>query len=1062
MEEPSSISPEATPRSMRIFISSTFRDMQADRDELTKFIFPQLHRLCEKRGVTWGYVDLRWGITDEQEAEGKVLPICLENIHRCKPYFIGLLGERYGWIPDEIPPELIEIEPWLAEHLDHSVTELEILHGVLNNPEMAEHAFFYFRDPSSIISFPEEQQADFHERPTLEEIERYGLEEAERRAEERKQKLIALKDKIRGSGFPLRENYRDTRELGEWILDDLTAVIDRLFPEGSQPDPLEREATEHEAFADSRVGVYIGRQTYFDVLDTHARGDGPPLVILGESGSGKSALLANWARQYQTDHPTELLLMHFIGSSPASADWAAMLRRIMGEFKRRFDIPDDIPDQHDALRTAFANWLDMAAAKERVVLILDALNQLEDRDQTLDLIWLPPAIPANIRLIVSTLPGRSLDVLTQRGCPTLQIEPLEPEERRQLITEYLAESTKALSPVLVERIAVAPQAANPLFIRAMLDELMVFGIHEELDKRIDHYLAAGTVADLYTRILTRYEQDYERDRPGLVRDAMSLFWAARRGVSETELLDILGAGEQPMPHAHWASLYLVAESALVNRAGLINFSHDHLRQAVKEKYLETEEARCSAHLHLADYFEERDVGTRKLEELPWQLARAEAWERLDTLLCDLPFFDAINQTNEFEVKTYWAQVEANSRFRMVDGYQKVLESPEMYPDYVWNVSILLADSGNTQEALLLRDYLVVHFRQVGEGGKLAASIGMQANTLYQRGALDEALALHKEGERLCRDLDLAGGLAMSLVNQAVILYDRADLDGAFESYKGAERLFRELSLIEEDPVKLAYKRGLAKSLTGQANVVRARGDMKRAMVLHKESERLCRELGHKDELVVSLNSQGNTRFNSGDLEGAQALYAECEVFCRELGNKEFLAHSLCNQAKILFRQGDLDLALALYAKGEHLYRDIGHKAELSNSLQNQARIFADRGDAKRALACHQEAESLCRELGDKVGLQASLSNHAYILSTRGELAEALSHLRENEQLCRELGNQPELAKSLILRAAIVGLQMRQPRDAMPMAEEAYRLAMACGDQTLVRQVDSIRAELRKA
>ena len=48
------------------------------------------------------------GITDEQTAEGQVLPICLEEIRRCRPYFIGLLGERYGWVPDEIPAELIE------------------------------------------------------------------------------------------------------------------------------------------------------------------------------------------------------------------------------------------------------------------------------------------------------------------------------------------------------------------------------------------------------------------------------------------------------------------------------------------------------------------------------------------------------------------------------------------------------------------------------------------------------------------------------------------------------------------------------------------------------------------------------------------------------------------------------------------------------------------------------------------------------------------------------------------------------------------------------------------
>jgi len=83
-------------RVIRVFVSSTFRDMQTEREELVKRIFPQLRKLCEGRGVTWGEVDLRWGITDEQKAEGQILPICLDEIHRCRPYFIGLLGERHG------------------------------------------------------------------------------------------------------------------------------------------------------------------------------------------------------------------------------------------------------------------------------------------------------------------------------------------------------------------------------------------------------------------------------------------------------------------------------------------------------------------------------------------------------------------------------------------------------------------------------------------------------------------------------------------------------------------------------------------------------------------------------------------------------------------------------------------------------------------------------------------------------------------------------------------------------------------------------------------------------
>ena len=79
-------------------------------------------------------------------------------------------------------------------------------------------------------------------------------------------------------------------------------------------------------------------------LDEHGRSDGSPLVVLGESGLGKSALLANWPKRYRAAHPGELPLMHSIGATPASADCAAMVRRILGEFSRRFELKIEIPD----------------------------------------------------------------------------------------------------------------------------------------------------------------------------------------------------------------------------------------------------------------------------------------------------------------------------------------------------------------------------------------------------------------------------------------------------------------------------------------------------------------------------------------------------------------------------------------------------------------------------------------------------------------------------------------------------------------------------------------------
>jgi tetratricopeptide (TPR) repeat protein len=117
--------------------------------------------------------------------------------------------------------------------------------------------------------------------------------------------------------------------------------------------------------------------------------------------------------------------------------------------------------------------------------------------------------------------------------------------------------------------------------------------------------------------------------------------------------------------------------------------------------------------------------------------------------------------------------------------------------------------------------------------------------LQDRGELDGAMALHKEQERICRELGIKAGLQASLGNQANILYARGDLDGAMALLKEKERICRELG----------NKAGLQASLGNQAAILDARGDLDGAMALLKEKERICRELGSPRDLSISLTNQ---------------------------------------------------------------------------------------------------------------------------------------------------------------------------------------------------------------
>jgi hypothetical protein len=397
-------------RRIRVFISSTFSDMQEERDILIRRIFPQLRKLCEERAVTWTEVDLRWGITDEQKAEGKVLPFCLEEIRRCQPYFIDLLGERYGWVPERssIPADLLEAQPWLEQHLRHSVTELEILHGVLNEKPMHGHAYFYFRDPKYLERVPADNR-------------QYFIAENAEAVE----KLEKLKQRIRGvcdeQVCELRENYATPEQLGEWILEDFTKLIDRLYPQDQTPDPLDQEAARHDAYARGRRLGFVGREDLLRSLTKHAAAPGEPIVLSGESGCGKSALLAEWVALWRREHADDLIIQHYIGSTPDSADWPGLIRRILGELKRAFAIPDDVPFRSDALQSALNQWTVKAAGSRRAVLVLDALNQLVGDGGAKQLGWLPAVFPSNFRLLLSSLPDESLEAVRKRGWPELNV-----------------------------------------------------------------------------------------------------------------------------------------------------------------------------------------------------------------------------------------------------------------------------------------------------------------------------------------------------------------------------------------------------------------------------------------------------------------------------------------------------------------------------------------------------------------------------------------------------------------------------------------------------------------
>ncbi|MBO4611456.1 MAG: DUF4062 domain-containing protein [Bacteroidales bacterium] len=159
-------------RRYNIFISSTFKDMDFERDVIKFKVIPALNRRFRDRRVELQAIDLRLGVNtskmSEEESERKVLSVCTSCIDSARPFFIGLIGRRYGWIPPlerwkEFMAGLSDEErEILAGTAGCSVTEMEIVYGALSQGSFdSSHVLFYLRDDASYDGMPEDVKPIF-------------------------------------------------------------------------------------------------------------------------------------------------------------------------------------------------------------------------------------------------------------------------------------------------------------------------------------------------------------------------------------------------------------------------------------------------------------------------------------------------------------------------------------------------------------------------------------------------------------------------------------------------------------------------------------------------------------------------------------------------------------------------------------------------------------------------------------------------------------------------------------------------------------------------------------
>lgn len=474
-------------RPIRVFLSSTFQDMQSERDYLVKHTFPAIKAIAKLRHVDFSVVDLRWGVTEEEARRGKVIEICFNEIDNTRPFFIGIIGNRYGWCPGakdiENNVRLHNVYPFVDELIEHgySVTEMEMRYAAfMDRGSVRSH--FYLKDVSKNSNESPELQSKLEQLRTF------------------------VEDKAK-EGKCQANHYDTPKDLGSKIYKELLSLLNELYPE-NENNPLDRLIKRQQYLLHQKQEVYYndyGLKALSDQVD-NLEGKRWCIRIYGFGGEGKTALISNFWKDSQYIIRTLL--------NPEDNTAQIALTHLREEMRIRNLSPN------------------------QVLWIIDGLDVLEtDYDRSLR--WLMIDELHDVNLILTTNDeniSSNIEIFAERTKRELDDASahilFKQNDIIKITLNYLRQFAKGLSSSQLSKIKKCELFANVSILQIFLQEILQYGDYDTLNDFMQPYLEAQSDNEFFNIVLNRLERDYDKET---IRKFFGLLRLANYGIPEEDM-----------------------------------------------------------------------------------------------------------------------------------------------------------------------------------------------------------------------------------------------------------------------------------------------------------------------------------------------------------------------------------------------------------------------------------------------------------------------------------------------------------------------------------------------
>jgi WD40 repeat protein len=572
-------------KTLKIFISSTFKDLEMERDQLAQ-IFQKLQQNIFARRLQLIPIDLRW----REQSQNDLARWCVDMVTQCQ-YFIGILGYRYGWRPGQDATGKENLEKY-------SITEMEIRQALVNIPK--ERRFFCVAD-----------------------LQQYSPQQLASEAAADIAAVERLKNWLAAAGERIFV-YRSKEEVLHLVAAEIERQLDQDYP-ADQKVALEsysREEALREIIEEKNRG-FVGRSHYLEQLGDFCRNSAAAyLIIIAVAGTGKSSLLAQFFKKEAVYCPASTVVAHYMSMAGDNKSSRGIVQSLLEQLRQKNILQQAVEMLPELQVMQLSDILQTTG--QDIVIAIDGLDEMDEEAQELN--WLPRNLSSHVRMIMTTRPGT-----VAHKCKTLakmvwlDLSPLEDREIQELIVQYHAERQLTISAHDKELLAKRA-AGNPLFLKVALDEMAAGGIAVGQ--------LAETVEALFQQIISRLQKRYGEK---LIQDYLGVLAAARSGLAEAELREIIYA-DHPAQASDDFLLPITNSLAnfIITREKLLAFFHPEFERSLK--ILLGRSGMRLYHRRLAAYFAGKGYHyERTLLELAYQLQWGEQYAELLKIFGDIHF-----------------------------------------------------------------------------------------------------------------------------------------------------------------------------------------------------------------------------------------------------------------------------------------------------------------------------------------------------------------------------------------------------------------------------------------